>query len=162
MEYTEEFNNLRNNIIIKHLEYKREYTKDENELNLIDLKIKGLNSNNKIKNKEEEEEVKFHFLDKIDNDFKKYALFKTWNRLSKEQKNSQIKIYLNSLIEADNIDNIKNIILQYVECGILTNKYITYDSKIAKVINIKCLKYNNENNTYVLDIKIKSKKIKSV
>lgn len=159
MEYTKEFDDLRKAMIIKHLKYKREFIKDENELNLIDLKIKELE--HKPKGKQIQENSESKFLDKIDNDFKKYALYKTWNRLNKEQKLSQMKIYLDNMIQANNIDKIKAIILQYLECGILTNKYIVYDSKIAKITNIKCLKYDNASNKYLLDIK-KSKKVKSV
>ena len=160
MEYTKEFSNLRETIIIKHLKYKRQFTKDENELNLIDLKLKELNRGKEII--EDSKNEKFNFLDKIDNDFQKYALFKTWNRLNKEQKISQLKLYLNNLIQADNIIDIKSCLIQYLECGILTNKYIIYDSKIAKVVNITCLKYNNDNNKYIIDIKQKRKKVKSV
>lgn len=159
MEYTEEFNDLRKAMIIKHLRYKREFIKDENELNLIDLKIKELE--NKPKSNQIQEKTESKFLDKIDNDFKKYALYKTWNRLNKEQKMSQMKIYLDNMIQAINIDKIREIILQYLDCGLLTNKYIVYDSKIAKITNIKCLKYDNNSDKYILDIK-KSKKVKSV
>ena len=161
MEYTNEFTNLKNRILIKHLEYKREFIKDENELNIIDLKLKELKSNSIIA-KKEDKDIKNSFLDKIDNDFQKYALFKTWNRLTKEQKILQLKLYLDNLIDADNITNIKEVLLQYLECGILSNKYIVYDSKSAKISNIKCLKFDNDTNSYRIEIKQKIKKVKSV
>ena len=161
MEYTNEFTSLKNTILIKHLEYKREFIKDENELNIIDLKLKELKSNSIIA-KKEDKDVKNNFLDKIDNDFQKYALFKTWNRLTKEQKILQLKLYLDNLIDADNITNIKEVLLQYLECGILSNKYIVYDSKTAKISNIKCLKFDNDTNSYHIEIKQKIKKVKSV
>jgi len=161
MEYTNEFTNLKNTILIKHLEYKREFIKDENELNIIDLKLKELKSNSIIA-KKEDKDVKNSFLDKIDNDFQKYALFKTWNRLTKEQKILQLKLYLDNLIDAENITNIKEVLVQYLECGILSNKYIVYDSKTAKISNIKCLKFDNDTNSYHIEIKQKIKKVKSV
>lgn len=161
MEYTNEFTSLKNTILIKHLEYKREFIKDENELNIIDLKLKELKSNSIIA-KKEDKDIKNSFLDKIDNDFQKYALFKTWNRLTKEQKILQLKLYLDNLIDADNITNIKEVLLQYLECGILSNKYIVYDSKTAKISNIKCLKFDNDTNSYRIEIKQKIKKVKSV
>lgn len=161
MEYTNEFTSLKNTILIKHLEYKREFIKDENELNIIDLKLKELKSNSIIA-KKEDKDIKNSFLDKIDNDFQKYALFKTWNRLTKEQKILQLKLYLDNLIDADNITNIKEVLLQYLECGILSNKYIVYDSKSAKISNIKCLKFDNDTNSYRIEIKQKIKKVKSV
>lgn len=161
MEYTNEFTNLKNTILIKHLEYKREFIKDENELNIIDLKLKELKSNSIIA-KKEDKDIKNSFLDKIDNDFQKYALFKTWNRLTKEQKILQLKLYLDNLIDAENITNIKEVLVQYLECGILSNKYIVYDSKTAKISNIKCLQFDNDTNSYRLEIKQKIKKVKSV
>ena len=161
MEYTNEFTSLKNTILIKHLEYKREFIKDENELNIIDLKLKELKSNSIIA-KKEDKDIKNSFLDKIDNDFQKYALFKTWNRLTKEQKILQLKLYLDNLIDADNITNIKEVLVQYLECGILSNKYIVYDSKSAKISNIKCLKFDNDTNSYRIEIKQKIKKVKSV
>jgi len=161
MEYTNEFTNLKNTILIKHLEYKREFIKDENELNIIDLKLKELKSNSIIA-KKEDKDIKNSFLDKIDNDFQKYALFKTWNRLTKEQKILQLKLYLDNLIDAENITNIKEVLVQYLECGILSNKYIVYDSKTAKISNIKCLQFDNDTNSYRLEIKKKIKKVKSV
>ena len=159
MEYTEEFTNIRNNIILEHLQYKRKFIKDETELNLIDLKIKSIldtKSDLSQNNKNEE----FDFLSKIESEVNKYSLFRAWTRLTKEQKLSQTKLYLDNLIEAENINHIKEVVLQYVDTGILTNKHIKYDSKCGKVITIEPLKYDNETNTY--DIQIKLKKTLSI
>ena len=45
--------------------------------------------------------------------------------------------------------------LLYNENGILTNKYIKYNSKIAKIIGINMLEYDNEHNIYQFQIKLK-------
>ena len=156
MEYTEEFTNIRNNIILEHLQYKLQFIKDETELNLIDLKIKSiLDTKNDTSNEKKNEE--FDFLSKIETEVNKYSLFRAWTRLTKEQKLSQTKLYLDNLIEAENISHIKEVILQYVDTGILTNKHIKYDSKSGKVINIEGLKYDNETNSYDIQIKLKKK-----
>lgn len=154
MEYTNVFINIRNQIILEHLKYKREFIKDENELNLIDFKIKDLEKEDQTTNMEQNTEH-FDFLSKISSDFEKYSLYKPWNRLSKDQKNKQLEIYLSNLINADNLEEIKKTFVLYNKNGILTNKYIKYDSKLGKIKAIPMLKYNNDCNKYQFEIKLK-------
>jgi hypothetical protein len=154
MEYTREFTNLRNNITIEYLKYKRQFLKNENELNLIDLKLTELTGSS-INNVNSELDEHSEFLNKISGEFNKYSLFRPWNRLTKEQKNEQLKIYLENLINANNLEELKLVLLQYNEAGILTNKYIKYDSKIAKIVGIKTLEYNNNTNEYGFQINLK-------
>jgi len=154
MEYTNALMDIRNQIILSHLKYKREFIKDENTLNIIDLKIKDLEVDEQVSLKNQNTEH-FDFLEKISNDFEAYSLYKPWNRLTKEQKKKQLIIYLNNLINADNLEDIKKKMLLYNENGILTNRYIKYNSKLAKIIGINMLEYDNEHNTYQFQIKLK-------
>ena len=160
MEFTDNFIEIRNAIILKHLEYKREYIKDENELNIIDIKIKDLKNKieEKLNNDKNGENNYQKFLDKINNDFEKYTLLRPWNRLSKEQKKTQMEIYLEHLINAENIEYIKELILRYLECGLLTKNNIKYDTKNGKITNVEGLEYNNEDNTYNLNLNVKNRK----
>ena len=154
MEYTTKFTDLRDNILIEYLTYKRNFLKNEDELNKIDMILKDLDTK-KSKSITEEENEHNNFLNKISGEFKKYSLFKPWNRLSQEQKTNQLMIYLNSLIEASNINEIKKILLEYNKNGVLSNRYVKYDSKIAKIVGIKTLEYDNNLNVYNLQINLK-------
>lgn len=154
MEYTKEFTNLRKEVMIEYLEYKRRFLKNENELNIIDLKLSELTKCD-ITNSDLEANEHLNFLKKITGDFSKYSLYRPWNRLTKEQKDNQLKLFLNSLINADNLDEIKNLLISYNNNGSLSNKYVTYDSKLAKIVSIKTLEYDNNSNTYNIQINLK-------
>jgi len=161
MEDINIFETIRNDNLIKYLKLKRDEIKDENELNLIDLKIKELEGTIIIKDKILEKEDTELFFEKLDTEVNKYALFKSWNRLTQDQKKNQLIIYIDNLIQAENIDYLKKVVLEYLDAGMLnSSKYIQYDSKEAKICSIKFLEYDNNTNKY--DIQLNLKKTSSI
>ena len=161
MEDINIFETIRNDNLIKYLKLKRDEIKDENELNLIDLKIKELEGTSIIKDKILEKEDTELFFEKLDTEVNKYALFKSWNRLTQDQKKNQLIIYIDNLIQAENIDYLKKVVLEYLDAGMLnSSKYIQYDSKEAKICSIKFLEYDNNTNKY--DIQLNLKKTSSI
>ena len=103
MEDNDIFETIRNENIIKYLKLKRQNIRDENELNLIDLKIKELETNIISKDEVKKDDTQL-FFEKLDSEVNKYALFKSWNRLTYDQKKKDLYLYyflqihLNSLI----------------------------------------------------------------
>jgi hypothetical protein len=156
MEDIDIFETIRNDNLIKYLKFKRINIKNENELNLIDLKIKELESsiiNTKQEVKKNDTEL---FFEKLDNEVNKYALFKSWNRLTHEQKKDQLIIYIDNLIQAENIDYVKKVVLEYLDAGMInSSKYIQYNSKEAKISSIKFLEYDNDTNKYKIQLNLK-------
>ena len=156
MEDINIFETIRNDNLIKYLKLKRDEIKDENELNLIDLKIKELEGNSIIKEKLVEKEDTELFFEKLDTEVNKYALFKSWNRLTHNQKKDQLIIYIDNLIQAENIDYVKKVVLEYLDAGMInSSKYIQYNSKEAKISSIKFLEYDNDTNKYKIQLNLK-------
>jgi len=156
MEDINIFETIRNDNLIKYLKLKRDKIKDENELNLIDLKIKELEGNSIIKEKLVEKEDTELFFEKLDTEVNKYALFKSWNRLTYNQKKDQLIIYIDNLIQAKNIDYVKKVVLEYLDAGMInSSKYIQYDSKQAKISSIKFLEYDNDTDKYNIQLNLK-------
>ena len=160
MEDNDIFETIRNENIIKYLKLKRQSIRDENELNLIDLKIKELETNIISKDEVKKDDTQL-FFEKLDSEVNKYALFKSWNRLTYDQKKSQINIYIDNLIQADNIDYVRKVVNEYLDAGLMnSSKTVQYNSKEAKVSTIHFLEYNNNSNKY--EIKLNLKKTSSI
>ena len=156
MEDTNIFETIRKDTVIKYLKIKRDDMRDEGDLKSIDLKIKELEDDiiiiNTIKNKD----VSELFFEKLDTEVNKYALFKSWNRLTYEQKKAQLMVYIDNLIQADNIDHVKKVVIEYLDAGMIkSSKYIQYSSKEGKISSIKFLEYDNNTNQYNIILKLK-------
>ena len=155
MEDIDIFDTIRNDNLVKYLKIKRQKIRDENELNLIDLKIKELESTSPDKKVEKKNDTEL-FFEKLDNEVNKYALFKSWNRLTHSQKKDQLIVYIDNLIQAKNIDYVKKVVLEYLDAGMInSSKYILYDSKQAKISSIKFLEYDNDTDKYNIQLNLK-------
>ena len=155
MEDIDIFDTIRNDNLVKYLKIKRQKIRDENELNLIDLKIKELESTSPDKKVEKKNDTEL-FFEKLDNEVNKYALFKSWNRLTHSQKKDQLIVYIDNLIQSKNIDYVKKVVLEYLDAGMInSSKYILYDSKQAKISSIKFLEYDNDTDKYNIQLNLK-------
>ena len=155
MEDIDIFDTIRNDNLVKYLKIKRLKIRDENELNLIDLKIKELESTSPDKKVEKKNDTEL-FFEKLDNEVNKYALFKSWNRLTHSQKKDQLIVYIDNLIQTKNIDYVKKVVLEYLDAGMInSSKYILYDSKQAKISSIKFLEYDNDTDKYNIQFNLK-------
>jgi len=84
----------------------------------------------------------------------KYTYKKQWNKLLPFHKIFKIKEFINEIILDKNMQNeIIDKLSNYINTGkINTKKYVVYDPNLEKILSIPCLIYNNDNNTYKLNI----------
>jgi hypothetical protein len=114
---------------------------------------------NKILNKKpiiDEKSTLLSYFEEIN----KNIVLQSWNKLNPIIKNKKIEEYISERYQDDKLialEKINNIINK----GLLTNKYIQYDSKIGKISDIP--NFKKENNEYIFNIekKIIKKKINS-
>ena len=152
MQYSETFNKLRLTNIHKYLLYKRENLRNEEELNIVDLKIKDI-ENQLYSNNEQvvpTENTVESFFKKFESEIDKYSYFKTWTKLTNDQKITKIDEYVDKLIQSKNINDVKIYLEELLNNNKLNTKIVKYDSKKGVISNIPLLKYNNETDEYDL------------
>ncbi len=151
LEAVEEDSNSDENSSVEgedHTNWLRERIKNLEDI--IAMVDKGEENSNKLK--KNKLEVDF---DEINN----YVYRKTWNRLPNFHKVVKIKEYIKELVNDEKTQNeIVKLLSKYVEeKKINTKKFVDYDSKDCKIVELKFFNYNEEDGTYEITLNKKKK-----